>query len=390
MSLFFSADYVLTVSGPAIKNGIIEVQENGEIIAVYDKPAENINQHQIRHYNGVIVPGFVNAHCHLELSHMLGKIPKHTGLVNFIKSITSERQSDPASILKAMEEADQQMIKNGIVAVGDHANSTISYEIKKNSSIYYHTFLELIGFEPDRAKSVIDSALNLQKDLRSLPSTLTPHAPYSVSKEIFRTLRNVSVDTDILSIHNQESEEENKFFRYKTGEFLNLYKWMGKDLAFFKAQSRSSLQTFVPLIPKGRITQLVHNTFTSAKDVSFIKRIGNTIFWCLCPSANLYIENQLPRLINLLNDNNQLTIGTDSLASNDILCILSEMKILSQFFPEISFETLLKWGTLNGASFLGISNKYGSIEPGKSPGLNLLKNMNGLSLTKTTEVEKLI
>lgn len=390
MNLFFSADYILTGTGTLLRKGVVEIEPSGKIVALHSNVEDINNTIQVQYFKGVIVPGFINAHCHLELSHMLGKIPKKTGLVEFIKAISTSRKADKDTILKAMQQADKQMYTNGIVAIGDHSNSSLSVETKQKSPIHYHTFLELIGFEPENAQTILDSVLKIQQEFGSLPSTITPHAPYSVSKEIFKQLKHLNNSEGPLSIHNQESEEENKFFRYKKGDFLKLYEWMGKDISFFKAQSRSSIQCMATFLPEEQNIQLVHNTFTSIKDVIFISRMDKKIFWCLCPSANLYIEDRLPKVDLLLHAQHCITIGTDSLASNDSLCILNEMKILSQHFPNIKFTEMLTWATYNGAVMLGLDLKLGSIEPGKYPGLNLLENMHELTLTDSTKVTKLI
>src|SRR5690606_2894262 len=107
---------------------------------------KTINKHQ-----GIITPGFVNAHCHLELSHMKGVIPRRTGLVPFLQRVMSLRAADELKIQRAMEAADNQLYDHGIVAVGDHANSGISAAVKAASKIHYHTFVEVLGFEPQLA-----------------------------------------------------------------------------------------------------------------------------------------------------------------------------------------------------------------------------------------------
>src|SRR5690606_36644664 len=135
---------------------------------------------------------------------------------------------------------------------------------------------------------------------------------------------------------------------------------------------------------------LVHNTYTSSKDIFFIERQGRNVSWCFCPNANLYIEGVLPKLRNFVTYRHKITLGTDSLASNDRLCVLSELKTLHTHFPDLLFGETIKWATLNGAQILGISEKFGSLETGKAPGINLLTHTNGLGITSDTEVVRLI
>lgn len=388
----FSADYVLPVNQEPIRNGIVSVNEAGEIVGVYASSfAPELQGQEIEYHQGVIVPGFVNSHCHLELSHMHDSIEKETGLISFITKVISERKSDEAEIMSAMKEADKMMHKNGIVAVGDICNTAISKQVKEESALYYHNYIELVGFNPDQVDEVFDSAVALKEAFGALPNSIVPHAPYSVCKDLFRHLRHFCRDNDnILTIHNQESDEENKFYRYKAGEFVEFYENLSRDIEFFKPQARDSIQSVVPLLSKKQKVLLVHNTYTSLKDISFVNRLDREVSWCFCPNANLYIENKLPNLDIFIGGELNITVGTDSLASNDKLCILSELKAINRYYASISLDKSIAWATLNGAVHLGIDKKFGSIEVGKKPGLNLIKGLDGLQLTEASSVTRLI
>jgi len=389
MNTFFSADYVIPVTSNAIKNGVVEITEDGVITGVYPADHPNLLGQTINRKKGIIVPGFVNAHCHLELSHMAGVIPKHTGLIPFLQQVISMRAANEDQIQEAMKAADKQLYENGVVAVGDHANTGISAAVKANSKIFYHTFVETLGFEPEVAAQKLAEARETAQLFKGATS-ITAHAPYSVSKELFRLLNQEAVRSKMpLSVHNQESEEENRLFRYKTGKFLDFYQALGKDTSVFKAQARNSLQTFMSYVSPETPVLLVHNTFTSSKDIFFIERQGRNVSWCFCPNANLYIEGVVPKLRNFMTYHHKITLGTDSLASNDRLCLLSELKTLHAHFPDLLFAESIKWATLNGAQFLGIAEKYGSLEIGKTPGLNLLTHTNGMGITPDTAVVRL-
>src|SRR5690606_16488975 len=107
------------------------------------------------------------------------------------------------------------------------------------------------------------------------------------------------------------------------------------------------------------------------------------------PNAILYIEDRLPKIDLFIKSRLPVVLGTDSLASNDKLCILSEIKTLLEHFPQLSLEKSMEWATLNGAKYLGIDATYGSLEIGKKPGLNLLTKTDGLNLTKESTLVKL-
>jgi len=390
MNTFFSADYIVPVTSKAIKNGVIEITEDGIIEGIYPPGHPNLLGQTINRKKGMIVPGFVNAHCHLELSHMAGTIPRRMGLVPFLQQVISMRAAGEDQIQKAMKAADRQLYDNGVVAVGDHANTGISAAVKAKSKIHYHTFVEVLGFEPEVAAQKLAEARETALIFKN-PVSITAHAPYSVSKELFRLLNEEALQSNgRLSVHNQESEEENRLFRYKVGQFLDFYQALGRDISGFKAQARNSLQTFMSYLSPETPVLLVHNTYTSSKDIFFIERQGRNVSWCFCPNANLYIEGVLPKLRNFVTYRHKITVGTDSLASNDRLCVLSELKTLHTHFPELLFGETIKWATLNGAQFLGIAEKFGSLEIGKAPGINLLTHTNGLGITPDTEVERLI
>ncbi|MFA6085729.1 amidohydrolase family protein [Mucilaginibacter sp.] len=387
----FKADYVFPVCADPIKNGIVTVNDSGKIISVSEAPSPDHQNLPIETLSGIITPGFINTHCHTELSHLKGKITPGGGLISFIKDIQAFRNADASEISDAAQKADQEMHDNGIVAIGDTANSNITIALKEKSKLYYHTFVEIFGFLPESAEKLFGKAVQLADEFRPQSTSITAHAPYSVSKELFKLIKRHSDDqSNLLSIHNQECEDENKLYRYKLGGFIDMYKHFGINIDYFRPQARNSLQSIIPLLSSRQKILMVHNTCTNLKDIYFIKRFDRKINWCFCPNANVYIENKLPKIELFVNQGLNITLGTDSLASNKSLSILSEMQTIQQKFPSLSFNTLLEWGTRNGAEFLGIESEKGTIETGKTPGLNLITGLDGLKLTPETKVKKLI
>ncbi|WP_406824387.1 amidohydrolase family protein [Pedobacter sp. KACC 23697] len=372
MLKYFSADWIFPVSSPPLKNGVVVVNPADEIEGVLTREeAESLNLDIVK-YKGAIVPGFINTHCHLELSHMLGQIPEQTGLVEFVQQIIKSRQGDIAEIKAAMYAADQEMFDNGIVAVGDISNQILSKEVKENSKIHYHTFVEAMGFNPERAGAIMDNVKGIKQDFKPLPVSIVPHAPYSVSPALFELIReDAEKDNSFISVHNQETDNENAFFENKTGGFLVLYQFLGLDINFFGPTHKTSLQSWLPYI-KEQKALLVHNTVSNKADITFAEANNPNLYWCLCPQANLYIENALPDVELLMDENVKITLGTDSLASNHQLNILSEMLTL-QKYKQVPFEKLLSWATINGAEFLELDQQMGTIDVGKKPGLNLIQ-----------------
>ncbi|WP_432709259.1 amidohydrolase family protein [Pedobacter sp.] len=392
---YLSASTIYPVNSAPLENGVIALESDGTIHSLMTaEAARHLDPDKITYYDGCLIPGMVNTHCHLELSHLFRRIPEHKGLQAFVQQVIKYRAAPDADVIEAMKRADKEMYENGIVAVGDISNVLISKDIKMESGILYHTFVEVLGFNPAQAAQVMQGAIKLKEAFAPMRASIVPHAPYSVSPELFAEIKRYSETTaNLISMHNQETADENLFFEKKQGAFLKLYEFLGLDISFFHATGKTSLQSVLPQLPAEKAL-LVHNTLTSNSDIAFAKATNNNLFWCLCANANLYIENRLPDVKVLKEAGVKITLGTDSLASNHQLSILAEMKILqeSQHLSgeTLTFDELLLWATLNGAEFLGITEKFGSLEPGKKPGINLVEHMEGGRLTSGTTIKRLI
>jgi len=387
---YISARTIIPLNGEPIKNGIVALEEDGTVIGVYADGDEKTKSVEREFYDGVLVPGFVNAHCHLELSHMIGKIPRGTGLPGFLREVMKTRRQDDQEIRKKMAEADAQMYANGIQAVGDHVNTAHSAELKADSPIIYRTFVEVMGLRPEQVPERIAKARETASHFAQTLASITPHAPYSCSGELFKAIgKHIAGEQRTLSVHNQESEEENRFFREKKGGFLPFLAEMGLDLDTFAAQGKSSIEWYLPMLPSENRILLVHSTFTSPTDIDFVSQRCRDAYYCLCPKANLYIEGRLPKMLAFIPDESRMVVGTDSLASNDTLDILSELKVLAKANERLDFLRILPWATINGARALSMEHAVGSIEPGKRPGLLLLNGMEGFRLTDEVSVRRL-
>jgi cytosine/adenosine deaminase-related metal-dependent hydrolase len=387
-----SADYIFPVSSPPVKNGVIILEDNGTIAEVVF-PGSGLRSSDAEFFPGVIVPGFVNAHCHLELSYLKGKISEGKGLAGFFSELLPQRSKySPEEIKTALVQAEEEMIRNGIVGVGDISNTEHSFEQKKKSKIAYHTFLEVFDLTAEKAEEKLLESKALSDKLGSLAHSVVPHAPYTVSGKLMELID--KLQQPLLSIHSLETASENELFRTGTGPLAELMQKAGVDVDA-KRRDRGSLLFVLGRMIEAKKILLVHNTFTSKEDVDLIRFYGKgaelDIALSLCPNANLYIENRLPDIPMLLNEGMKLCIGTDSYASNRSLSILDEMITISKHFPQIPFETLIAWATINGAEVLGFEKELGTLEKGKRPGLNLLKGMNeNFGFAGKVSVQKII
>jgi len=384
-----SANYIFSGNSAPIKNGVIILNDDGSILEVLNPVNDTINWEEVEQHNGIICPGFVNTHCHLELAYLKGKIKEKTQLQGFVKELVAIRNNfDLKDRKHAINMAEQEMIANGIVAVGDIANGNSTFKFKAQSKLKYHTFLEVFGLNPDAAKAIIDRAILLKDEYYNQNKiSITAHAPYSISKKLMRLINDVA--GNILTIHNQETASENELFLTKSGKLYNHLASFNENIKNWTPTGKNSLPSYLPNFDIDKKILLVHNTFTSQKDVAFAKNYAKNIYWCFCSNANLYIENTLPKFNLFINE--KCTIGTDSLASNWSLSVLDELKTIAKNHSKIPLVTLIKWATYNGAQFLNFA-QLGSIEKGKVPGLNLLENVNltDLKLKSDTKVKPLI
>lgn len=390
-----SADIIYPVSTSPIENGVIVLDDNGKIITIdaianYDKTA-------IEFFNGAIVPGFINAHCHLELSHLNGVAQTGTGLIDFISQVIKNRNHSAEVIQAAIEREEKNMIDSGIVAVGDISNTADTFLQKRKENLYYYTFVEYFDlFQEENTENVIaqyDTVFNQLTETARNKISKVPHAPYSVSRKLFEYLCPAElVKAKTISIHNQETIPENELFLNKTGDFIGFYERIGFPVNAIPKLNKSSIHYALEYLKKKNRNLFVHNTLSTKEDIEDAHQtlgIENT-FWATCPNANLYIENSLPDYKNFLETDAQICIGTDSLTSNWQLNILEEMKTILKYCSYLDFETVLKWATINGAKALHFENELGSIEIGKTPGLVLIENMEDRKLTNKSTSKRII
>jgi len=362
------ADQVLITKADGTIDAIVPVVEAGD---------------DIQQLQGILSPGLVNAHCHLELSHMKGVIPAHTGLQEFVKQIVALRQVAPEVIQEAIVSAEAEMIANGIVAVGDISNTLDTLNQKAKHHLAYYSFVELYDLDPTRAEDKLIAGLEIQKQFQEncVRASLVPHAPYSVTNNLWHLL-SAHFGIHTISMHNQETPDENEFFKTKSGSFLGMYERTKVNLDFFEATGLSSLQSILPIFKKAQHGILVHNSFTSAEDIQAVHAAMTNAFWCLCPNANQYIEQTMPPVELLRSENANIIIGTDSYASNWSLSVLDELKTIQQHHPTIPISEMLGWATINGARALQMDKHLGSFEKGKKPGVVLINDFNATLLVK--------
>ena len=376
---FYSSERVFGPSGNFIKNGIL-VFEGESVIDLLD-PAiggEGFpDDSEVRKFRGILSPGLINAHCHLELSGLKGRVKRGTGLPCFIRDLQAIRKQDETLMLEAAFVEDQKMFASGIQAVGDICNSSLTLPVKRESKLIYHNFIELFSFRPEQSESTFERGKVLLSEFSGLTnakgvklvSSLTPHAPYSTSEALMRLISSHLSGSSPVSIHMMESKEELEFLMEGKGEFKSMMDGFGIEVMDLLPLDKNPMEVFTEVYGKDRNLISVHNTYLELLSDTVLKhQQSENVFYCLCPRANQYIEQVDPPLDFLRGLKRKIVLGTDSLASNEDLNLIKELKQLMQY-ETIGSEEWLAWLTINGAKALGLGDSIGSFEKGKTPGL---------------------
>lgn len=357
---------------------ILITDDQGKVL---DIVSDN-NDDDVHRFNGIIMPGLVNCHCHLELSHLRSQIPPGQGLPAFLSAVMRTPRADKEEVNRHMNEADCTMYQNGIVAVGDISNHGYSVHQKARSLIHWYNFLEITQPDDANAMEKVERYRQMESEfLQELPAetkaAISPHAVYSVSPATF-SLINRHTRRKTITIHNQECAAEDELLTGGTGQFISFFRQLGRLSSPIPVSGKTSVQTWLPYFNNEQTIILVHNTFMSEADIVFANdyalQNGLKLVYCFCPNANLYIEGCLPQIELFMKHGCTIVLGTDSYASNRQLSMASELSVIRSRFPQIPLTTMLQWATLNGARALQCQNELGSFEKGKKPGIVWIKS----------------
>ena len=370
--------YTLTSAEP-VRNGFVELEDDGTVIRTgvcADPAAEPV------FYDGAVAPGFVNAHCHVELSYMKGLFRKGTGMAGFIDQINELR--DTKSLQEKVRDltvAMDSLWEQGVVAMADISNCDDSFAVKARHPMYTRTFLEVFGTEPEDCGAVMDGVRKLKQvaDGFGLDAAPTPHACYTMSPELMTAVSVEGLKSGFLSFHSEETEEEEEMLKYGSGKMWENRRKAGMSVP--PVTGKSSLLYFIDRLLAGRPAPfdehilLVHECCMDQEGIDAAKAVMNHPFVAVCPLSNLFIHNALPPIDLMRRNGLKLTVGTDSLSSNDDLDIVRELYCLQGASEDLSLGELLTWACVNGAEFLGKEKTLGTIEIGKCPGLVFIDNL---------------
>ena len=280
--------------------------------------------------------------------------------------------------------------------MADISNCSDTFAIKKVSPMYTRTFLEVFGTEPEDCASVMGDVMRLKAvaDSYGLDSAPTPHSCYTMSPELVTAASAEGLKSGFLSFHCEESQEEENMLKYGSGAMWNNRKAAGMSVP--PVTGKSSLLYFIDRLEKAHPAPfdehilLVHEVCMDQEGIDSVKKVMNYPYVALCPLSNIFIHNTLPPIPLMRRNGLKLTVGTDSLSSNDDLDIIAELRCLQDAFPDVRLQELLVWACRNGAEFLSKENEYGRISVGMKPGLVAVENLDEDRLTSGSYSHRIV
>ena len=307
--------YPLVSTEPVI-NGFVELEDDGTVIrtGICADPAA-----EPEFYDGAVVPGFVNAHCHVELSYMKGLFRKGTGMAGFIDQINELRDTKSLEEkVRDLAEAMDSLWSQGVVAMADISNCADSFAVKTIHPMYTRTFLEVFGTEPEDCDAVMDGVRKLQQvaDGFGIDAAPTPHACYTMSPELVTAVSVEGLKSGFLSFHSEETEEEEEMLKSGSGKMWENRKKAGMSVP--PVTGKSSLLYFIDRLLKGHSAPfdehilLVHECCMDQEGIDAVKAVMNHPFVAVCPLSNLFIHNALPPIDLMRRNGLKVCVGTDS------------------------------------------------------------------------------
>lgn len=382
-----TAEYVYTLeTAEPIRRGYVEYDDvDGTITSVGAcEDAEMVDE-------GALVPGFVNAHCHVELSHLHTRFRKGTGMAGFIDQINELRDwAGREAKVELVQKWMDKMWDDGVSAMADISNDDSSFDVKKNHKMYTRTFLEVFGSEPEMCEGVMADvrALNELADKAGIDAAPTPHSCYTMSPQLLTASAAAGLESGYLSYHSQESQEEEDLLRTGTGAMYENRKRSGMSTP--PVTGESSLKYFIDRIAEAKKAPyeehilLVHNVCLSQDDIDAALKVMKNVYWAICPLSNIFIHDALPPVPLMRKNGLRIALGTDSLSSNDDLDMVKEMFCIHEAFPDVPMAEILTWASLNGALFMSKEMELGSLKAGKRPGIVRVTDIDGKGFVSST------
>jgi aminodeoxyfutalosine deaminase len=364
-----SAGWVLPVPGPPIPNGRVAVQD-GRVAWVgrAGEPGDPAGR-AVDLGPGVLLPGLVNAHCHLELSHLAGQLAFEGGFVPWVEALVSARgRFTDEQVAAAAAAAIRSLEERGTVGVGDVSNTLAHLDALAASRLDGVVFQELLAWDPARAQASLEwaeaRAHAVAAQLRpGLEVRLAAHAPHSVSPALFALLHERGGPR---AIHLAESRDESRFLLDGSGDWPAFLARRGLGHVAFEAPGTSPVRYLEDLGVLHPRLVAAHGVQVDGDDRGVLARRG--VHVVLCPRSNRSLGVGTADVPALLAAGVRLALGTDSLASVETLDVLDDAVLLRRQFPALDPAVVVRMATLGGAEALGLAH-LGTIAPGRAAAL---------------------
>ncbi len=364
-----TASWVLPIVSQPLRGGRVAV-EGGRIAWVGRAGEAGEPRAPVRDLGpGVLLPGLVNAHCHLELSHLNGRVPSGEGFVAWVEALVAARQVAEAEEARtATLTAIRFLEERGTAAVGDVSNALAHLDALSASRLDAVVFVELLAWDPARAEATLAWGEERRRSLApllrpGLAVRLAAHAPYSVSPALLGLLVERRGPA---AIHLAESPEESRFLLDGGGEWPPFLRRRGLGHVVFDPPGVSPvdyLERMGALHPR---LVAAHGVQVDAKDRERLARHGVNVV--VCPRSNRNLGVGRADVPALLAAGVRLALGTDSLAGTETLDVLDDAVELHRQFPALDPATVVRMATLGGATALGLGH-LGALETGKRAAL---------------------
>ncbi len=364
-----AAGWVVTGAGPSVRDGVVAV-ESGRVAWVGGRDEANRPRGDVRDLGpGVLLPGLVNAHCHLELSHLAAAREQgRRGFVAWVEALVELRsRADPAEARAGTQAALRELAGTGTVAVGDVSNALGHLDLLDASGLDAIVFYELLAWDPERAEAVLAEARRrtAEASARGLRAAvrLAAHAPHSVSPLLLRALAR---DGGPAAIHLAESDSEQRFLDGGDAEWSAFLAARGLGHVRFEPPRTTPTRYLDALgaLPAGLVA--AHCVHVDAEERALLARRG--VFVAVCPRSNRTLGVGIPPVPEMLAAGIEVCLGTDSLASVESLDLLQDAAALRREFPSLDPVAIVRMATTAGARALGLDD-LGSIVPGQRAAL---------------------
>ncbi len=318
----------------------------------------------------VVLPGLVNAHAHLEMTHVAGAVQKRLEFTQWLRTLTQELrnadEADPDARERGAADGIKMCLESGTTTVCDIANTGVSFEEVCNNGLRGIVLYELLGFRPDRAIEYTGRAASWfadHEDHSRVALGVSAHAPYSVSADLFRGAAKIAdKENRLLAIHVAETEEEERFLHTGLGPFKEHLEFYNAYDPGFAPPCTSPIRYLSQLGVLGRPRLLIHCNYLDDEEIQIIADSGSSVVYC--PRSHAYFGHSNHPYPRLREAGVNVAIGTDSLASNESLSILDEMRFLQDKGIVTDLGELIGLATENGAKALQMDATIGAIMPG--------------------------